>query len=80
MARPIPVKECAQCAKLFMLRPAMDEPTPWTTHSIPITGPQGQSLRFIVYICNDCNAGKSPDELDEIAMRALLVQCAITPK
>ncbi len=76
MARQFPMKQCAQCAKPFQLRPFVDEPKPWNNHSIAIKGPQGQSLQFIAYICQECYTGKSREELDAITLQALLAQCA----
>ncbi len=76
MARQFPMKQCAHCGKPFQLKPYVGEPKPWIPHSIAIKGPQGQDLQFIVYLCHECTSGKSREELDAMALEALLAQCA----
>ncbi len=76
MARQFPAKQCAQCGTPFQLRPLVDERKPWHLHSITIKGPKGQTLQFIVYLCIDCYSGKTPEQLDAIALDALLAHCA----
>ncbi len=76
MARQFPAKQCAHCGTPFQLRPFVGERKPWHLHSITIKGPQDQTLQFIVYLCTDCYAEKTREQLDAIALETLLAQCA----